>query len=291
MPSAERFQWQQDFTQAMADGFNRDGFLILEDFASLDDCQNLMDQSRQLIDDFDVNANKVVFSAAGQSHAATEYFMKSAATIACFLEKDAVDEDGNLTKDKQQAINKIGHALHDLDPVFSKFSHQSALGKVAKGIGFSDPKLLQSMVICKQPYIGGEVNPHQDSTFLYTEPQSCVGFWFALEDATIENGCMWAAPGAHQSPLRQKFSRDDSGIMVMETLSDLPMEDADVPLDVKAGTLILLHGRLPHSSPENTSGKSRYAYALHVIDGAAEYPQSNWLQRPQDFPLTTFDLS
>ena len=42
------------------------------------------------------------------------------------------------------------------------------------------------MYIFKQPKIGGEVVCHQDSTFLYTEPESAVGFWVAIEDATIE---------------------------------------------------------------------------------------------------------
>lgn len=288
MSPAPRYSWQGDFSADMASSFDADGFLILEGFASAAACAELMAQSRRIVDDFDAEQNNVVFSAAGQSHAATAYFMDSASTISCFLEKGAVDDDGNLVKDKHQAINKIGHALHDLDPVFAAFSRQPDLAKIAAGVGFTDPRLLQSMVICKQPFIGGEVNPHQDSTFLYTDPQTCVGFWFALEDATIENGCMWAAPGAHRADLRQRFQRGADDAMEMTTLSDAPMEDANLPLDVQAGSLILLHGRLPHSSPANNSGRSRYAYALHLVDGTADYPASNWLQRPEDFPVTGF---
>ena len=288
MTKATRHDWQGNFTEDMAASFNRDGYLILENFVSTEACTALMEQSTHIIDEFDVNANKVIFSAAGQSHAATEYFMNSANNISCFLEKDAVDDDGNLIKDKQKAINKIGHALHDLDPVFSDFSRQDQLAEVATGIGFTDPRLLQSMVICKQPFIGGEVNPHQDSTFIYTSPETCVGFWFALEDATVENGCMWASAGGHRGALRHRFSRGEDGNMVMNSLSEDAMEDATTPLDVPAGTLILLHGRLPHSSPENTSDKSRYAYALHLIDGGAQYDAKNWLQRNQEMPLKGF---
>ena len=50
----------------------------------------------------------------------------------------------------------------------------------------------------QQPGIGGEVVPHQDNTFLYTEPTTCVGLWLALEDATKENGCLWALPESHK---------------------------------------------------------------------------------------------
>ena len=58
-------------------------------------------------------------------------------------------------------------------------------------------------IYLKQPNIGGEVVCHQDSTFLYTEPESAVGFWVALEDASKDNGCFWVAPGGHKGPLRK----------------------------------------------------------------------------------------
>ena len=285
--TAQRFSWTGEVTDQMIASYQRDGFLMLEQFASPSECTKLMHQTQNLIEGFDAEADQVVFSASGQGHAASSYFMNSAANISFFLEAGAVDEAGRLIKPKQQAINKIGHALHDLDPVFQQFSHQDGLQALTKAVGFADPLLLQSMIICKQPFIGGEVNPHQDSTFLYTAPESCVGFWLAMEDATIENGCMWAAPGAHTGPLRNRFVRGADG-MEMVCLDAREMESCDVPLEAPAGTLILLHGRLPHTSPENRSARSRYAYALHMIDGQAHYAEENWLQRPADMPLTGF---
>ena len=284
---ATRFHYDGRISDEMLAAYHDDGFLILEGFATQDECEALMTQTKSLVDHFDPDAHKVVFSADGQSHAASEYFMKSAADVSFFLEKGAVDHNGALTKDKHVAVNKIGHALHDLDPVFAPFSHQDKFAALAHAIGFTDPRLLQSMVICKQPHIGGEVSSHQDSTFLYTDPQSCVGFWLALEDATLENGCMWGAAGGHKTPLRSRFVRGEDG-MEMVSLSEEPLPGCDVPLPAKQGTLILLHGRLPHLSPENVSAKSRYAYALHMIDGTADYATTNWLQRPADMPLSGF---
>lgn len=285
--SATRYHWQGTPTAEMTQSFHDEGYLLIEGFATATECDDLLTRTKQLIDGFDADAHKIVFSADGQSHAASDYFMKSASNISFFLEKGAVDSDGELIKDKSVAVNKIGHALHDLDPVFDAFSHQKKMADLAHAIGFTDPKLLQSMVICKQPHIGGEVGGHQDSTFLYTEPQTCVGFWLALEDATIENGCMWGAPAQHHTPLKSRFLRRD-GEMVMEPLSDGEMPTCDVPLPAPKGTLILLHGRFPHYSPENTSAGSRYAYALHMIDGTAHYPDGNWLQRDADMPLRGF---
>ena len=153
----------------------------------------------------------------------------------------------------------------------------------------ADPLLIQSMYIFKQPRIGGEVVCHQDSTFLYTEPKSCVGLWFALEDATVENGCMWGLPGRHRDGLRARMVRDGNGGVRMDRRDPTPFDnDGEVPLEAPAGTLILLHGEAPHRSGANRSDRSRHAYALHVIDGASAYPPDNWLQRPADLPVRGF---
>ena len=68
------------------------------------------------------------------------------------------------------------------------------------------------MYIFKHARIGGVVDVHQDASFLYTEPHSCIGFWFALEDASKENGCLWAKPGGHLTSLRTWFRRKKTGV-------------------------------------------------------------------------------
>ncbi len=290
-PMARRFTWQDGKAAKtlaeMQTAFLEDGFLICEGFASEQECAAMIAQANELIASFDETAHQVVFSASGQSHAASDYFKDSASQISCFLEAGAVDETGHLIKPKMQAVNKIGHALHDLDPVFSHFSRQEKCADMVRLLGLNAPLLLQSMVICKQPFIGGEVNSHQDSTFLYTVPESCIGLWFALEPATRQNGCMWAARGGHKAPLKSRFHRKGEE-MVMIALSDAALADCTTPLEADTGTLIVLHGRLPHLSYENKSAASRYAYALHLIDGDSTYLDDNWLQRPADLPLCGF---
>ncbi|MBI5087515.1 MAG: phytanoyl-CoA dioxygenase family protein, partial [Actinobacteria bacterium] len=138
--------------------------------------------------------------------------------------------------------------------------------------------------------IGGEVGCHQDATFLYTEPMTVTGFWFAIEDATLENGCLWALPGGHRTSLRKVFKRagatDDDGT-VFDILDPAPLPDPSElePLEVASGTLVLLHGLLPHWSDVNRSATSRHAYSVHCIDADAHYPAWNWLQRTDDLPL------
>src|SRR5262249_32639392 len=148
-----------------------------------------------------------------------------------------------------------------------------------RDLAIDDPLLLQSMYIFKQPHIGGEVICHQDSAFLYTEPIAIAGLWFALEDATIENGCLWAIPGGHKVGLKSRWIRTGRGMQFLTLDSDPWQEEKLIPLEVRKGSLILLHGLLPHRSLENKSSKSRHAYTLHVISSRAHYPEDNWLQR------------
>ena len=266
--------------------WNENGFLIINNFYTLNDCKSARIRANLLVKEFDPNTNRSIFNTKDQKHAEDKYFLESGDKIRFFFENQAFDEEGNLTNSIEFLINKIGHALHDLDPFFEKFTHRVDLHEIAQAIDIKSPKLLQSMYIFKQPRIGGEVLCHQDSTFLYTRPESTVGFWTALEDATIDNGCLWAVPGGHKGSLRKLFIRENNK-MIMKTLDDTDFEKNFVPLEVKEGTLVLLHGRLPHYSCVNKSNQSRHAFSLHIIDGNCEYPKENWLQR-KSMPMKGF---
>lgn len=275
--------------------YDADGFLVVPDFVSLDACAQLRTRANEIVEAWEPSEERSVFTTNQQERVSNGEFLASGASTWCFFEEEAFGPDGELTQPKELSINKIGHAQHDTDDVFARFAYNPALGEVARDIGMPDPLALQSMYIFKQPRIGGEVGIHQDATFLYTEPITVTGFWFAVEDATIDNGCLWAVPGSHRGPLRELFKRnrlDDpaaSDGTIMTTLSAEPVPGPDtpgaVPLEVPAGTMIVLDGVLPHWSGANRSGVSRHAYSLHCIDASADYPEWNWLQRPADFPL------
>jgi phytanoyl-CoA hydroxylase len=272
--------------------YARDGFLVIEDFAGRQECARLRRRAEELVRDFDPQGVISIFSTREQTRASDDYFLDSGDKVRFFFEEDAFTPEGALRYSKERSINKIGHALHDLDPVFDSFSRKPELAAICADLGYAEPLLLQSMYIFKQPNIGGEVTCHQDATFLYTEPPSVTGFWFALEDATKENGCMWAIPGGHKLGLKKRFVRAAGGgqdEMIFETLDDsLWPETPQAPLEVSQGALILLHGLLPHLSHANRSSKSRHAYTLHVIDGACEYSGANWLRRAPDMPPRGF---
>jgi len=262
------------------------GFLVLDGFAEASACDELRARAEQLVQEFDPREVVSVFSTHEQNRLTDDYFLTSGDKIRFFFEEHAFNADGTLKYEKEKSINKIGHALHDLDPVFDRFSRDPKVKELATALGFEEAVLLQSMYIFKQPNIGGEVTCHQDSTFLYTEPIDIVGLWFALEDATIENGCLWAIPGGHRSGLKSRWVRRPEG-MKFEVFDEEPWrEDELVPLELKKGSLILLHGLLPHRSFENRSTRSRHAYTVHLSRADARYPNDNWLRRA--LPLRSF---
>ncbi len=282
-------------SDAQLESWEADGFLVLEGFVSKQRCDALKAHVNAMLKNIDParDGGLTVFSTTEQSHAQDAWFLGSGDTVRWFFEDGAIAE-GDLSRPLHLSVNKLGHAMHDLDPEFSAFSRTPELADVAHSLGFVDPQLLQSMYIFKQPGIGGEVICHCDHTFLWTEPQSVVGLWFAIEDATVDNGCMWAVPGGHRIPVKGRFRLvdpdDRSKGTTMDTFDETPYPtDELVPLEAEAGTLIALHGTLPHWSAANTSPHSRHAYTIHVIDGAANYLADNWLQRSPEMPLRGFN--
>ncbi len=262
-------------------GYERDGYLVLEGFLSAGDCDALQARAADLVAAFDPGPVRSIFSARDQSHALDRYFHESGGAIHFFFEEEAADRPADL------ALNKIGHALHDLDPVFDRISRRPRLAELARMLGFVEPLLLQSMYLFKQARVGAEVGWHQDATYLHTRPSTVTGFWIALDDADRGNGCLLALPGAHRGPLRRRFHRAGD-VLVTSELDLTPWPDTEpAALEVRRGSLIVLHGLLPHASSANRSGRPRHAYALHLIDGRAVYDADNWLQRP-DLPLRGF---
>ncbi|EEH16966.1 hypothetical protein PABG_07053 [Paracoccidioides brasiliensis Pb03] len=315
-------------TASQLSSFRENGYLVLENYLSESEVTALLTTTNTLLSDFPLSTHPLTRFTTGTSttsdteanakHIGDTYFLTSGHKIHFFFEPDAFlppsqssTSPPTLKAPKHLSINKIGHALHALSPPFTATTtppHPTGTrnAAIARDLGFRDPRVLQSMVICKQPGIGAAVPPHRDSEFLYTDPPSAVGWWIALQDAGGKNGGLGFWRGSHKRGfVRRRFVRCEGGEAGTEFVewqgrglaTELvdgeeageeadpytPREEDFEILDVKAGSLVLIHGNVLHKSGSNTSGKSRFAYTFHVIEGAEGwgYDERNWLQPPE----------
>ena len=271
-------------TTEQTKSYQTNGYLVLEQCFSDEKMDLLKNSASEIVADFDPNSTRAVFSTEDHSKTRDNYFLSSGDKVRCFFEEDAFDDKGELKQDKSLSINKIGHALHQLVPEFKTFSHCEKIKNIALDLGLQRPQIHQSMYIFKQPKIGGVIRWHQDASYFFSTPLSVVTFWLAVEDATMQNGCLQVQSGgtsvAQDNPLREQFLRYTDDSTELKTLNDMPWPDDDdaKPLVVKKGTLVVFNGLLPHFSAPNLSDKSRHAFTLHITCGNTKYAKENWLQ-------------
>jgi len=262
-------------------GFKKQGYLVLSELFSHQQINTLKAAALTIVDKFDPQSTRATFSTETESKTHhDDYFLSSDDKVRCFFEEDAFSESGELQQPKELSINKIGHALHVLSPEFKAFSQASIIAELAEDLGLAAPEIRQSMYIFKQPKIGGVIRWHQDATYFFTAPQSVLTFWFAIEDATIQNGCLQVDKKGADFPIKEQFKRYNDDSTELVTLKDIawPSNDRALPLEVKAGTLVVFNGALPHFSEANRSNKSRHAFTLHITSAEADYDAHNWIR-------------
>lgn len=285
--------------------FDRDGFLVMENFISLDKANGLREECDRIIESnhFAEEVSKIsVFSAAGNdTEKSDQYFLTSTDKIRPFLEEQAIeyltnakefnsneltDSTGKKKILKKNIFNKIGHALHALNPSFKEVTFDDNVKQVFKSIGYKKPVVCQSMYIFKQPFIGGEVTIHQDGSYLHVTPLKVCGIWIALEDCTLENGCLSFIPGSNKWPLSRRFIRNPNKeefnqgkYLIYDGESPKYDESKFVAVPIKAGSAILIDGLVVHRSGANFSPKSRHIYTFHVYESDnATFSKENWME-------------
>lgn len=144
------------------------------------------------------------------------------------------------------------HFPHKLSPVMKHYLAQRVMVDVLTQIIGPNVKCMQSMLFIKASGKPGQAW-HQDEYFIPTRDRSLTGGWIAMDDATVENGCLWVIPGSHKHgiiwPQRQHEDRrfDCTGEAIYFPYSD----DDAIPVEVPAGAIVFFNGYLLHRSLPN----------------------------------------
>lgn len=275
-------------TEDHVTSYEKDGYVVIEGFLSPSEVQKMKEDTTYLIRkglaESSHNQKKVkVHGSAG-----TSYHMDSQDKAWLFLEDNSLDEEGKLLVDELRAVHKIGHASHNVGPAAAETIFSAKMKEVVKKLTkFENPVVTQSMYLLKQPKIGGKRDIHQDETYLRTEPQGKVfGVWIALDDATIENGCLDFILGSHVDPRFVPLARfhdriggektglicDYRGEAAYQTNS---FENEFKRCPMKSGDMVLLHGLTVHKSEANKSSFPRAAFTFHCYE---KTPDVNWVE-------------
>lgn len=166
--------------------------------------------------------------------------------------------------------HKISKVVLDL------VKHQPTVEVLKACIGSENIKCMQTMMFIKGPNKRGQAT-HQDEFFIPTRDRSLCASWIALDDATIDNGCLWVIPGSHRQGVvwPMKPHDDDRFDASGESYGSPYADSAFVPVELKAGSAVFFNGYLLHRSLPNVSKGYRRAFANHYMSAESKLPWTN----------------
>lgn len=141
---------------------------------------------------------------------------------------------------------------------------EALLGQPALGV--------QTMYYYKPPGARGQ-GMHQDNFYLVAMPATCIAAWTAIDDATVENGCLYVAPGSHRGDILCPDGNKAGAWMNYgdSHISKFPRETKPIPVPVRRGQTMFFGGHLIHGSgPNRTTDRSRRTFIGHYVSQRTE---------------------
>jgi len=233
-------------TDAHVEQFHEQGFLIVENAFSAHEVQVALEGLFHLLSGEVEEFNGVQYERASAGVAVEEMPLE----------------------EKQDYVRKF-MSFVDYDERLNELAHHPLLLALVERLIGDSPVMFQSMALLKPPRLGRDKPWHQDAAYFQIELDAkVVGCWIALDEATIENGCMVIAPGSHLKGPVVHFRRRDWEIC------DTDVDNSGaVAVPLKPGGLLIFQSLLHHGTPPNDSGLRRRALQFHY--------------RPQSAPLTS----
>ncbi|KAL8778641.1 MAG: hypothetical protein Q9213_007331 [Squamulea squamosa] len=267
--------------EAQRESYSKDGYIVLPGAITDSQAADLLEEAQNVIKRISTGGEGITRHDMSKSGAKRP--SPIGRVLATFEPEDTSSPNPFLRR-----IARLGLSVHQKLPTFRTLTHSLFNRSLAASLGYTDPRITQSQLIAKLAGIGGELVPHQDGCVSFTNPPTAMTFWYALEDANTENGCLEVAMGSHlTSPLRQRlvgcedgvprFVELDTPLWAKGSVGKMDGEYEYQALEVKKGTLILFHGNLMHRSGKNGSGRNRMAYTFSIVEGGVECPGNSYV--------------
>lgn len=165
------------------------------------------------------------------------------------------------------------HFPHKLSEIFRAALAHPRIVPILKALIGPNVKCMQSMLFIKHAGKPGQAW-HQDEDFIPTRDRSLTAAWIALDDATVDNGCLWAVPGSHRRgvlwPLRRHADPEYDSI---PQAFDFPYAESEAkPIAVEAGAVVFFNGYLLHKSLRNRTNGFRRALVNHYMSAESLLP-------------------
>lgn len=174
-------------------------------------------------------------------------------------------------QDSPYEVRQIVNIWEASDAFFQLAKHPIITAIVAKLCNTDTLRIWHDQIQYKPPFPkGGPTGWHQDwPLWPSIGPADLLTAWVALDDATIENGCMWMVPGSQKWGDQQKYlASGDNFEPIHREPSRLPAEAINiraVPVPVETGAVSFHHCLTWHGSPHNKSARPRRAIAIHYM--------------------------
>lgn len=166
------------------------------------------------------------------------------------------------------------HQPHKVSPVMHRYLAHRTIVDVLTRIISPNVKAMQSMLFIKAAGKPGQAW-HQDEDYIPTRDRSLTGVWIAMDDATVENGCLWVIPGSQRHGVLWPLKwHGDRRFDCAQEAYDFPFRDEDaIPVEVKAGAMVFFNGYLLHRSlPNHAKAGFRRALVNHYMSAESLLP-------------------
>ncbi|WPV67810.1 phytanoyl-CoA dioxygenase family protein [Chitinophaga sp. LS1] len=182
-----------------------------------------------------------------------------------------IDTDDDISDEEVLKKYVAIHFPHKISPVIYKALFHKGVIDVLNGIIGPDVKCMQSMLFVKGPGKAGQ-SWHQDEFYIPTRDRSLTGVWIAIDDANVENGCLWIIPGKPGYIMR-RVENSSKEYADVDTVDVTRFDKDSIPVEVKSGSVVFFHGYTLHSSLRNkTDDCFRTALVNHYMSADSMLP-------------------